>query len=64
MGLVILITKSEVAKLLAVDGQIPTLCENIREERTSFIYTPLKGKLLEVLNILSKNDIIYQLKSE
>jgi hypothetical protein len=62
MNLVLSISKMDVDKISDLNSKLLPFCETAIEKEESIIYVPLGGKLLTVINLLSKHGINYQLR--
>lgn len=62
MALGISIQKENAVNASSVCREISQLCEKIVEEEHYFIYTPLSGKVIDVLRLLRQNGIDYDLR--
>lgn len=62
MALVIRVAKNELAKLQARNITIMDLCEGVQDAGDENIYTPVSGKLLDVVKVLFRHDVEYTLQ--
>jgi hypothetical protein len=61
MALVIRVSKSDVAKVQALNNLITHLYESVVEAGDDHLFTPVSGKLIAMLKILCQHDVPYTL---
>jgi hypothetical protein len=59
MALVIRVSKSERAKVQALNSHVTHLCEAMEDDGEDQIYVPVSGKLIDMLKLFYQHDIPY-----